>query len=78
MRNYGEFANRGVGRQGTWQQYYADSQILEGKATGPLPQPTDQRQWHADVPSLDAITNHEYPPLRHEHPGPVPHRHLGA
>jgi YVTN family beta-propeller protein len=60
-RNYGEFNPSGVGKQGTWQQYYADSQILEGKATGPLPQPTDQRQWHADVPSLEAITNHEYP-----------------
>jgi YVTN family beta-propeller protein len=61
VRNYGEFANRGVGSQGNWQKYWADSQILEGKAGGPLPQPTDQRQWFADVPSLDAVTNHEYP-----------------
>jgi hypothetical protein len=61
VKNYGEFESIGSGTQGTWQQYYADSQILEGKATGPLPVPVDQRQWFSDVPSLNQISNPDYP-----------------
>jgi YVTN family beta-propeller protein len=60
-KNYGEFESHTSGTQGTWQQYYADSQILEGKATGPLPVPIDQRQWSSDVPSLNQISNPLYP-----------------
>ena len=61
VKNYGEFESLGSGTQGTWQQYYADSQILEGKAAGPLPVPVDQRQWSSDVPSLNQIRNPDYP-----------------
>jgi YVTN family beta-propeller protein len=60
-KNYGEFESRTSGTQGTWQQYYADSQILEGKAAGPLPVPVNQRQWSSDVPSLNQISNPDYP-----------------
>jgi YVTN family beta-propeller protein len=60
-RNYGEFESHTSGTQGSWQQYYADSQILEGKATGPLPVPTNQAQYSSDVPSLNQISNPDYP-----------------
>jgi YVTN family beta-propeller protein len=60
-RNYGEFEAATTGKQGTWQQYYADSQILEGKATGPLPVAQKAAQWISDVPSLNLISNHDYP-----------------
>ena len=45
----------------TWQQWYQDSQILEGKASGPLPVPLDKYSTYADIPSLNAIDNHQYP-----------------
>jgi YVTN family beta-propeller protein len=60
-KNYGEFESHTSGTQGSWQQYYADSQILEGKATGPLPVPTNQIQYSSDVPSLNQISNPDYP-----------------
>jgi YVTN family beta-propeller protein len=59
-KNYGEFESHTSGTEGSWQQYYADSQILEGKATGPLPVPVDQRQFFSDVPSLNLISNPDY------------------
>jgi YVTN family beta-propeller protein len=60
-KNYGEFESKVAGKQGTWQQYYADSQIMEGKATGTLPVPTNQAQFSSDVPSLNQISNPDYP-----------------
>jgi YVTN family beta-propeller protein len=47
----------------TWQEWYKDSQILEGKATGPLPIPEHEFQAHADIPSLAQITDPNYPPF---------------
>jgi YVTN family beta-propeller protein len=61
VRNYGEFEAATTGKQGTWQQYYADSQIMEGKAAGPLPVAQNSAQWVSDVPSLNQISNHDYP-----------------
>jgi YVTN family beta-propeller protein len=61
VRNYGEFEAATTGKQGTWQQYYADSQIMEGKATGPLPVAQNAAQWVSDVPSLNQVSNHDYP-----------------
>lgn len=61
VKDYGEFEAATTGKQGSWQQYYADSQIMEGKAIGPLPVPTNQAQWVSDVPSLNTISNHDYP-----------------
>ena len=45
----------------SWSQYYQDSQILEGKATGPLPVPVSATRTYADIPSLNAIDDHAYP-----------------
>ncbi len=45
----------------TWQQWYQDSLILEGKASGPLPVPIDKYSTYADIPSLNAIDDHAYP-----------------
>ena len=40
---------------GTWTDWYKDSQILEGKATGTPHVPVGYCQTTADVPSLDKI-----------------------
>jgi YVTN family beta-propeller protein len=45
----------------SWSEYYQDSQILEGKATGPLPVPISATKTYADIPSLNAIDDHAYP-----------------
>ncbi len=45
----------------SWPAYYQDSQILEGKATGTLPVPVSSVSTYADIPSLNAIDDHEYP-----------------
>ena len=45
----------------TWTQWYTDAQILEGKATGPLPVPLSAAQTTSDIPSLNAICDHDYP-----------------
>ncbi|MCW2906462.1 MAG: beta-propeller repeat protein [Actinomycetia bacterium] len=45
----------------SWSQYYQDSQILEGKAKGPLPVPISATKTYADIPSLNAIDDHAYP-----------------
>ena len=45
----------------TWSQWYQDSLILEGKASGPLPVPVDKYTTYSDIPSLNAITDPTYP-----------------
>ena len=45
----------------SWSAYYQDSQILEGKATGTLPVPLSSVNTYADIPSLNAIDDHQYP-----------------
>ncbi len=65
-RVYGEYATyftapNGTGAQGTWTQWYHDSQILEGKATGALHAPVGYFQTKSDMPSLDASLNREFP-----------------
>jgi YVTN family beta-propeller protein len=47
----------------SWSAYYQDSQILEGKATGPLPVPESAVNTYADIPSLNAIDDHIFPPF---------------
>jgi hypothetical protein len=47
----------------SWSAYYTDSQIMEGKASGPLPVPPSQVSSYADIPSLNAIDYHPYPPF---------------
>ncbi len=65
-RSWGEYAQyfEAPGRQqptGTWKQWYHDSQILEGKATGRLHVPVGYYTTHSDVPSLEKILAHSYP-----------------
>jgi YVTN family beta-propeller protein len=45
----------------SWSQWYRDSQILEGKASGPLPIPIDKYKTYADIPSVNAILDPLYP-----------------
>ena len=56
---YNNFINQPAGA--TWSQYYQDSQILEGKAKGPLPVPVSATKTYADIPSLNAIDDHAFP-----------------
>jgi len=62
VKAYGEYNNFITQPAGsTWSQYYQDSQILEGKATGPLPVPISATKTYADIPSLNAIDDHAFP-----------------
>jgi hypothetical protein len=47
----------------SWSQYYKDSQIMEGKAAGEMPVPTSDVKGYADIPSLNAVDDHAYPPF---------------
>jgi len=58
---YNNFMNEPAGT--TWSSYYTDSQIMEGKATGPLPVPPSSVYAYADIPSLNAVDYHPYPPF---------------
>ena len=64
VKDYGEYANffttpaKGAP---TWNDWYRDSRILEGKARGRLPVPVHKYRTYADIPSLNAIMNPYYP-----------------
>lgn len=61
---FGEYANFfNVPSTGapTWNDWYQHSQILEGKANGPLPVPIDKYKTYSDIPSLNAILDPAYP-----------------
>jgi YVTN family beta-propeller protein len=72
VRNYGEYENYistpgGAGPNGSgadapsWTKWYQDSQILEGKASGPLPIPIREYHSWTDVPSLEKVTDPYFP-----------------
>ncbi|HEY1486847.1 MAG TPA: bifunctional YncE family protein/alkaline phosphatase family protein, partial [Micromonosporaceae bacterium] len=64
VADYGEYAyNINLPATGapTWADWYQDSQILEGKASGPLPVPTTEYQSTSDVPSVNAINDSAFP-----------------
>lgn len=63
VATYGEYAAVTNGKLGTWQQYYADSQIMEGKATGTLPVSPSQAQATTEWPALNKTLNPDYPSL---------------
>jgi len=61
---FGEYANFfNVPATGapTWSDWYKNSQILEGKESGPLPIPIDAYKTYSDIPSLNAILTPAYP-----------------
>ena len=60
VENFGEQQDYTTGQFGTFQQYYADSLIMEGKAGGPLQAPP-LFDTEGDNASLNAITDHSYP-----------------
>ncbi len=63
VRDFGEY-NRyitGPGNGGDWKEWYEDSQILEGKKSGPLPIPINEYKTSSDIPSLNAISDPYYP-----------------
>jgi hypothetical protein len=64
VQDFGEYANffntPSTGAP-TWDDWYKDSQILEGKASGPLPVPIDKYRTYADIPSLNEIIDPFYP-----------------
>jgi len=61
---YGEYNNFMTEPAGTtWSAYYQDSQIMEGKASGPYPVPPSSVAAYADIPSLNAVDYHPYPPF---------------
>ena len=65
-RVWGEYAPyfttpSGQNARGTWSQWYQDSRILEGKASGDLHTPVGYNQTTSDVPSLDRILSKDYP-----------------
>jgi YVTN family beta-propeller protein len=45
----------------TWGEWYKDSQILQGKESGPLPVPINKYETYSDIPSLNKIDDHAYP-----------------
>jgi YVTN family beta-propeller protein len=64
VKVYGEYENFMSEPAGaTWSAYYTDSQIMEGKASGPLPVPPSSVYGYADIPSLNAVAYHPYPPF---------------
>jgi YVTN family beta-propeller protein len=65
VKAYGEYNNfmTEEAPAPSWSAYYQDSQILEGKASGPLPVPESSVHTYADIPSLNAIDETEFPPF---------------
>ncbi len=64
VQAYGEYNNFMTEPAGTtWSKYYQDSLIMQGKASGPYPVPPSSVAAYADIPSLNAIDYHPYPPF---------------
>jgi YVTN family beta-propeller protein len=65
VKDFGEYNRYITGPPGAtggdWKEWYEDSQILEGKQSGPLPIPTGEYKTSSDIPSLNAITDPAYP-----------------
>ena len=65
VKNFGEYDNFFTEQspKPSWSQYYQDSQILEGKASGPLPVPESSINTYSDIPSLNTLNDTEFPPF---------------
>ena len=65
VKAFGEYNNflREPAPVPSWSDFYADSLVMEGKASGPLVVPPSQVGGYADIPSLNAIDDHAYPPF---------------
>ncbi|PMP85663.1 MAG: phosphoesterase [Thermodesulfobium narugense] len=70
VANFGEYVKyfrtptgSGVEPLGSWQDWYKDSQIIEGKITGQLHVPIGRFQSVSDVVSNDKLLVRDYPPF---------------
>jgi YVTN family beta-propeller protein len=63
VSDYGEFEAYlgGPSPFPSWKEWYEDSKVLQGKSSASLDVPLDKYNWYSDVPSLNKISNHEYP-----------------
>ena len=69
VQDFGEYAynpyslpaTTSGGVPATWDNFYTDSQILEGKESGPLPIPTNAFTTSSDIPSLEKILDPYFP-----------------
>jgi len=64
VRIYGEYASSMTGPTaefGSWDFWYHDSQVLEGKIKSQLYAPLGTFQWVSDVPSVEAHINPDFP-----------------
>ncbi len=67
VTNWGEQIDRYVDAagngtaNGSWPKWYHDSQVLEGKATGPLNYPIGSYKAKTDIPSLAQVTKPNFP-----------------
>jgi YVTN family beta-propeller protein len=62
VKDFGEYNNfQTDSPTATWSDYFKDSQIMQGKAKGPLPVAPSAVHSYADIPSLNAIDDHEFP-----------------
>jgi YVTN family beta-propeller protein len=69
VQDFGEYAydpynlpsTTSNGTPASWDNFYDDSQILEGKASGPLPIPINAFPTSSDIPSLEKIIDPDFP-----------------
>ncbi|MGH2910713.1 MAG: alkaline phosphatase family protein, partial [Solirubrobacteraceae bacterium] len=62
VQDFGEYAYNPYGQPPpSWDQWYKDSQILEGKQKGTLPVPTCKYKTSSDIPSLNKILDPCFP-----------------
>lgn len=63
VADYGEYEafTGGPSPFPSWKEWYEDSRVLQGKSSASLDIPLNKYNWYSDVPSLNAISNHEYP-----------------
>jgi YVTN family beta-propeller protein len=60
IANYNDSSGNGT-QAGSWPKWYHDSQVLEGKASGPLNYPIGTYKATTDIPSLQQITKPNFP-----------------
>ena len=62
VKDFGEYAYNPYTQPGPgWDEWYKDSQILEHRASGPLPVPTHEYATSSDIPSLNKILDPWFP-----------------
>ena len=64
VKDFGEYAYNPYSLPSNapnWDTWYTDSQILEGKAKGPLPVSTHAYETSSDIPSLNKIIDPQFP-----------------